>query len=251
MTDALAAADEARGDAGTKVTSDLRMLARWTSLGACAGGLAGVLIGGVGGRLGMLLLRVTSEDYIRGLESDDGFIMGRFTTGGTLSLLMVTAVLGSIAGMIVVAGRPFLPRRYMYAGWPLAAGAIVGATIIHGDGVDFSLLEPKALAVTMFVAIPAAGAFLMTWLIERWNRWWWVNPKRTALAAVAGLPSLVFFPVASFAGAVALAWLLVLRIDGARRLPRLRFIRALALTVYGALTALGLSSLGNDIRDVL
>lgn len=37
----------------------------------------GVLVVGIGSRLAMLLLRVTSPDSVVGITSDDGFIIGR------------------------------------------------------------------------------------------------------------------------------------------------------------------------------
>ncbi len=231
--------------------ADLTMLARWTSLGACAGGLAGLVVGGIGGRLAMLLLRFTSPDFIRGLESDDGFIMGRFTFSNTLSLLLVTTVLGSIGGLFVVLGRPFLPARYVLLGWPLAAGTIVGAIIVKSDGVDFNLLDPKVLAIAMFVAIPAAGAFLIVWLIQRWERWWWTDWKRTTVATLPGLPSIVAFPIWIVAAVVMVIWVAVLRFEGLRTLHETRPVRVLAVSVFGLLTALGTFSLGNDIREIL
>lgn len=235
----------------TGVGADLKMLARVISLGACAGGLAGFLVGGVGGRLAMLLLRFTSDDAIRGLESDDGFIMGRFTLSGTFSLLIVTTVLGSIGGLIVVAGRPFFPSGLVLVGWALAAGAIVGSIIVRSDGVDFTLLEPRALAIAMFVGIPAAGAALITWLSVRWQSWWWSDRKRTLVAAVPGVPALVFFPLGIAVAIVAMVWLAALRIEGVRTLGTHMPIRILALTVFGLLTGLGTVALARDIGDIL
>lgn len=231
--------------------NDLKMLARWISLGACAGGLGGFLVGGVGGRLAMLLLRFTTETSIKGIESDDGFTMGRFDGSSTFSLLMLCTILGSVGGLIVVFGRPFFPRRYTMVGWPLAAGAIVGATIVKDDGVDFNLLEPVGLAVAMFIAIPAAGAFCIVWLVEHWQTWWWIDWKRTVVAAVAGLPALVFFPLGIMAAIVASVWFVVLRVEPFRSLHQLRPIRVFALAVFGALTGMGVLALGNDVRSVL
>jgi hypothetical protein len=199
----------------------------------------------------MMLLRFTTESPIKGIESDDGFLMGRFDASSTLSLLAVCTVLGSLGGLIVVVGRPFFPRRYTFIGWPLAAAAIVGSIIIRSDGVDFTLLEPKLLAILMFIAIPAAGALLITWLIEQWEPWWSRNWKRTVVAALPGLPALIFFPLGIMVAVVALGWFVALRIEGMRQLPRFQPIRVLALAVFGLLTGLGLLALGNDVRDIL
>ncbi|MGK2966512.1 MAG: hypothetical protein ACSLFM_13045 [Tepidiformaceae bacterium] len=230
---------------------DLRMLARYVTLGACAGGLGGLLVGGVGGRLAMLLLRFTTEPSIAGIESDDGFTMGQFTLGSSFSLLMVCTVLGSMGGLVVVLGRPFFPARYVLIGWPLAAAAIVGSIIIKGDGVDFTVLEPKLLAIVMFIAIPALGALLITWLIRTWEPWWWSDWKRTVPAAIPGLPALIFFPFAIGVAIVALAWLVALRLNGVRSLPTFQPVRIAALVVFGLLTGLGLVGLVNDVREIL
>ena len=53
--------------------------------------------------------------------------------------------------------------------WTLSVGAFVGASIVHVDGLDFQLLEPAALAVVLFVAIPTGAAALTATLAERWT----------------------------------------------------------------------------------
>ena len=50
-------------------------------LGAAAGAWAGLLIGGIGGRVAMGVLRVTSKDTVRGRISDDGFEIGQVSVG--------------------------------------------------------------------------------------------------------------------------------------------------------------------------
>jgi hypothetical protein len=231
--------------------SDLKMLGQAISLGACAGGLGGLIVGGIGGRLAMLLLRFTTDGSIRGIESDDGFTMGIFDLSSTLSLLLVCTVLGNVGGLIVVLGRPFFARRFALIGWPVAAGAIVGATIIKADGVDFTLLGPKVLAIAMFVLIPAVGALAITWLVYQWQSWWCKNIRRTLIAAVPGLPALLFFPIGIAAAVVSLAWFVALRLDGVRALPQTRLVRTSAIAVFAVLTGLGLMSLSNDITEIL
>ena len=61
--------------------------------GVSSGFITGLLIGGVGGRLAMFLLRLTSDPALRGRQTDDGFTIGVFSTE-TLFLLGVTAGLG-------------------------------------------------------------------------------------------------------------------------------------------------------------
>ena len=181
------------------VKDDAKMLARYATLGAAAGGLGGLLVGGIGGRIAMFVLRLTSPDSIRGVESDDGFEMGRFDISSTIDLFVVTTILGIVGGLIVVVGRPFFPRKLAPFGWALAAGAIVGATIVQDDGVDFTLLEPVELAVAMFIAIPAIGAYVIAEIVYRAEPWWWKDRKRTFALGAFGLPIVIGFPLAIFA----------------------------------------------------
>ena len=47
--------------------------------GLLVGLVCGALIGGVGGRLAMFVLRVTSDGSLHGLQTDDDFTIGKFT----------------------------------------------------------------------------------------------------------------------------------------------------------------------------
>jgi hypothetical protein len=48
-----------------------------------AGIPVGVIVAGVGSRLAMLLLRLTSPASVGGVRSDDGFVIGQVTLAGT------------------------------------------------------------------------------------------------------------------------------------------------------------------------
>ena len=83
-----------------------------------------------------------------------------------------------------VAIRRALPVAWRVWAWTLVGATVGGSLILHADGVDFNLLEPTGLAVAMFVAIPAGGAALMALWVERWERWWFTDRRRT-IGAVA------------------------------------------------------------------
>lgn len=242
----------AKSDANESTTGreDAKAVLYWVTLGAAAGGLGGVLVGGVGGRLAMFLLRLTSNDFVRGIESDDGFTIGRFSLD-TLQLLVLTAVLGAIVGLIVVAGRPFFPKRGMPFAWGLAGAITGGAILIQKDGVDFSVLEPHALAIALFIAIPALGAGLICWLTEVYPRFWCKNWKATGAAAVFLVPSLFFFPVALAALMVGAVWWLVMQVPSGRGFPTWRPARIAALVVFGLIVLLGGVDLANDVQGIL
>ncbi len=122
-----------------------------------AGIPVGLLVGGVGSRLAMLLLRVTSPEAVTGVESDDGFIIGRFTLSGTYALLQLGAFVGVVGAMLYLLVRPWLlgPNWFRYVTIGLGCGAVVGSMLLHSDGIDFLLLKPPWLAMGLFVALPA------------------------------------------------------------------------------------------------
>ena len=134
-----------------------------------AGALAGVLVGGIGGRIAMLVLRLTSDPGLHGSLTDDGFTIG-VVSNGTMFLLVLTTILGSLGGVLYLLVRPWLPVRAR--AWVFAAlgGVVGGSNIIRPGGIDFTLLDPLPLAVAMFVAIPAIGAGVTSVFAERFLR---------------------------------------------------------------------------------
>jgi hypothetical protein len=160
-------------------------------LGAAAGAWAGLLVGGVGGRLAMFVLRLTSPDYVRGVTSDDGFEIGRFSFD-TVFLLALTTIAGAFVGVVFVAFRRALHVAWRVWSWTLVGATVGGSLILHADGIDFNLLEPTWLAVAMFIAIPAGGAALMAVWVERWDHWWFTDRRRTIATA---LPTLLLVPL--------------------------------------------------------
>lgn len=144
-------------------------LERWmrrVSIGVSTGTVAGLVIGGVGGRLAMFVLRLTSSPSLHGVETDDGFTIGEFSLA-TLFLLLVTAAIGVLAGLLYLVVRTWLPARWRP--WLSAAlgGLVGGALLIQPDGLDFRLLEPLPLAIAFFIAIPAGCGFAISAYVER------------------------------------------------------------------------------------
>lgn len=218
-----------------------------------AGAIAGLAIGGVGGRLAMLILRLTSDPVVRGRLSDDGFTIG-VVSGATVFLLGFTTILGAVGGAVYLAIRGWLPE----AGRPWIVGSLVGlvggALVIRPHGIDFTELEPLWLAVAMFVALPATYGVATSLLAERFLR-----PNSRLLGSSAGLVGLVALLPLALAGPPGLAIVTVvaaLAFAG----PRVRALGAfwtsspmtwlgrLALAVVGVIAAV---ELGRDAVAIL
>ncbi len=122
-------------DAPSQTTwqQDLLASARRVSAGVVGGLATGALIGGIGGRLAMFVLRVTSDPSLHGLKTDDGFTIGRFS-GETLFLVLVTAALGVLGGLLYLAVRPWLPERWRAALVGVFGGIVGGALFISPGG---------------------------------------------------------------------------------------------------------------------
>jgi hypothetical protein len=186
--------------------NDLTAAVRPVSAAAVAGCLAGTAIGGIGGRLAMFVLRLTSDPSLRGLKTDDDFTIGIFS-GATLFLLLVTAFLGVVGGLVYLAIRPWLPaqaRPWLFGG---LTGIVGGATVIRPGGIDFTALEPLGLAVAMFVVLPAAYGVAVSLIAE------WFLARDSAFArsklSIAGLLVLLPLGVFGLRGLAVLALILV------------------------------------------
>ncbi len=121
---------------------------------ALAGGIAGLVWGGVGGRVAMRIVFLTSDDRVRGVISDDGFEIGRFSFE-TIGLLVFATFLGVIGGLTYGFVRMLLrgPTWLVAMAVGMAVGSGVGALIVQ-PGVDFELLEPLWLTVGSLCPAP-------------------------------------------------------------------------------------------------
>jgi hypothetical protein len=242
-------------DAPSQTTwqQDLLASARRLSAGVVGGLATGALIGGIGGRLAMFVLRVTSDPSLRGLKTDDDFTIGRFS-GETMFLVLFTAALGVIGGLVYLAVRPWLPERWRAALTGVFGGIVGGALFIRPDGIDFTLLDPLPLAIVMFIALPAIYGVTMSLLVERLLR---SNPGAGgSWAWLFGLIPLIAFGATGPLGIALLLlmfglWWIHRSVPEAAtvwRSPAVVWIGRAALLVV---TARGLVSLVVDIDQVL
>lgn len=225
---------------------------RRLAVGVTVGAVAGVLIGGIGGRLAMFVLRLTSSPSLRGIETDDGFAIGQFSAG-TILLLLVGAVAGVVAGIAYLFVRSWLPDRARPWLTAAFAGITGGALLIHSDGIDFRLLEPAWLAIAMFVAIPAAyGAVISVAVDRRLER----PADDSSTRWLAGLIPLGLFVSAGTLGVVAIALIVGVGLLQ-RRIPVLSGTWRSAPVVWfgriamGSIAALAAVNLVGTIEEIL
>jgi hypothetical protein len=171
------------------------------------GALDGAIVGGLGGRIAMRILFLTSDDAVKGVTSDDGFEIGRFTLSNTVGLVIITMFIGVLAALLYLLAHPFVARwgRARVPAMATFYGVVGGAMMVHTDGVDFRLLEPAVLAIALFVAISAGFGAVVAHLVglaaadSAWPQtwpWWALGPPMLFLL----LPP--FLVVALVAGAV-------------------------------------------------
>lgn len=218
-----------------------------------AGVTTGVLVGGVGGRAAMLVLRLTSPHSVVGMTSDDGFEIGRVTLAGTYNLLLTGAGFGVLGAALHGLVAPWLigPRWFRHLTVALGSGAVVGGMLVHTDGIDFRLLDPAWLAIACFVALPALFGGLVGVVLERcaradawsstgWRRW------GLPVGAVACFP-LVIVPVLAV-GAVLLVWSLLRAWTPVARVHAHMAPRPLVQGAWLLVAVIGLLSLLGDVQ---
>jgi hypothetical protein len=184
----------------TWAASGARAVRRLSAVTA-AGGLLGLLVGGVGGRLAMMLLAQLNPD-VTGRESDDGFTMGQLTDA-TFNLLIIATLIGVVGGAIyfVLRGLMVGPRWFQILSISVGPAVVVGSQIVTTDGIDFTL-DPALLAIAMFVLIPGLYAALLTVLAERWLAD--DGPFARAPLWLAVVPLLLWSPIAPVFGLLVL-----------------------------------------------
>lgn len=232
---------------------DLDVSLRRVRAGIVGGFLAGILVGGVGGRVAMLILRLTSTPAVRGLESDDGFRIGQ-VSGATLFLLILTGVLGAAGGLVYLAVRSWIPPRWRVAVAAVVAGALGGVAVVDPVGLDFTVLGPLALAVAMFVALPAAyGALMSVWVERR------LGAEHPPSNVVVWVPCVLFALAIGLTGPIgvailtasAIVWIVYRRVPTLRAIWRSEPIVWLGRALLAAVTGTAAFRLVGEAIDIL
>ena len=182
---------------GRAALDGLRTLAVVTS----AGIIAGVLVPGLGGRLLMRVLAATSGGAAQGRRTEADEIVGRITSGGSISIIIFVGVFGGlIAALGYLVVRRWLPTRAGPAG--LVTGIVLLGTIgvsdpMSPDNLDFAILRPTWLAVALIAFLALLFGVTFTALAARLEAGMpTLGDRPASIAAHAGLVVLLVPPVA-------------------------------------------------------
>ena len=201
----------------------------------------------------MLVLRLTSDPSLHGVETDDGFTIG-IVSFATLFLVIVTAVAGAIGGLPYLLVRSWLPERARPWLFGALTGVVGGAIVIRPGGTDFTRLEPLGLAVAMFVVLPAAYGVVVGALAERFlaadSAFLRSRGSMAGLAVLLPLPLLGIFGLAIAAGLIAAfalgRWMPA--VTGAWSSGPMTWVGRTALVAIGIAATI---ALGRDIAAIL
>lgn len=218
-----------------------------------AGIPTGVVVAGLGNRFAMFALRITSSDRVNGVESDDGFTIGRVTLFGTYNLLMLGAAVGIIGAAAYQWVRPWLlgPTWFRYVTLGLGSGAVVGSMLVHADGIDFRVLGPIWFAIALFVALPALFAVCVAAAVERVEHRPVPSGRRRVILPVLlmlAFPLTIF--VAVVASFVVASWFAVRQTVDVHALVRRPAIVLAVRAVWLGIAVIGVLALANDISEI-
>jgi hypothetical protein len=185
----------------THLPTSWRALTRSIFTVGLAGIGAGLLVGGVGGRLVMRASSLLSPDVSgTGVRSEQGFRVGEVTLEGSIELLVFIGIFSGLFGAVYFAiTRPWL----MWAGkWHGAAFGLflfaigsAASDVLNPDNIDFVVLDNIPVIVLLFFALfilfGVTIAWLYGWLDRRLPKPDDSSPM-VAVYALASLLSLMF-----------------------------------------------------------
>ena len=258
--------------------SSWRALTRYVFAMGLSGVVAGVLVGGVGGRLVMRGSSLLSPAVSgTGVRTEQSFRIGEVTLDGSIELVIFVGIFAGFFGAAYYAiTRPWLMwiGKWHGAAFGVLLFAIGSATsdALNPDNVDFFLLDNLPLIVLMFLVLFVLFGVTIAWLYGWFDRR--LPEAEGAIAGVyllASIFSLIFLgsamgllvtgqgcdcdaPVVSAVAFVALAavtigmWAFRQAADGSRVMKALTTIGWASLSlafVAGAVRAI------SDISDIL
>ncbi|MGH2916982.1 MAG: hypothetical protein ACRDLS_00035 [Solirubrobacteraceae bacterium] len=197
--------DEGVADCGS-VALAARRYVWYLAVAVVAGVGSGLLVAGAGGRLVMRLLAVTADDAAQGRETEAEEIVGRISTGGTVSFIIFAALfLGLASGVLYMLIRRWLPDGRLGGltyGMLLLVIAATRIDPLRADNPDFDIVGPGWVAASTLGALVLLHGMLVAALAARYSGALPVVTDRRSLLAYT--PLLVLLPVFPIYGVLAI-----------------------------------------------
>jgi hypothetical protein len=254
---------------GRGVRLGINRMVRHVALLGLASVAAGVLVGGVGGRVVMRVSALAAGEEMRGGLTENGNRIGEITFGGTLALVVFAGALGGIlASVVVVASEPWL--RWLGRVRGFGFGLVVLAVFGDFTSSDFVVIQPTTLNVSMFLGLALVFGLVVQIGYRSADR---RSPKATdqdqvgylvvcGLGGWALLANVLFFTSPNFCGCEPATWmgiaLLVLLASTAIRyaseilddVPRWSTVTA-TVTGYGSLGAVFAVGIARVVDEIV
>jgi MFS family permease len=133
-------------------------LVRHITAAGLSGVIAGVLVGGIGGRLFMRIAGAIASDIAQGRTTEAGFTVGEVTFGGSIGLIIFIGIFSGLFGAVFyVALFPWLTWAGRWRG--LAFGVIMFAAVsatsdlMNPDNIDFFILKNEPILVGLMITL--------------------------------------------------------------------------------------------------
>ncbi len=138
-----------------------------------AGGVAGLLVGGLGSRVVMRIAALTARQGAQGLTTEAGATIGRISLEGTLFLVLFAGIGSALVGTaFYLATRPWLPRRRWVRA--LAFGGlelvVFGTAVLDPGNPDFTILGRPLLNVLLLGSLFVLHGVVLVLLVEPCGR---------------------------------------------------------------------------------
>jgi len=145
-------------------------LARHLGTASLSGIVAGVLVGGLLGRLVMRVSGYMAGPALAGVHTENGNVVGDITAAGTIALIIFVGLpSGILGGLLYALLEPWLRRLRPWHGlaYGVALLATAGFAFLDPVNFDFRRFGVPALNVAMFAALFVLFGVATAWLFER------------------------------------------------------------------------------------
>lgn len=168
------ALDSASSLAANSTLDRARSTLRRIAVQGVSGVVAGIVVGGVGGRVVMRVSALAAGDDVVGRITENGNRIGVISLDGTIALIVFGGALtGAVAAILVVMLRTWLRWAGRWQGLVtgVALLGIAGAILIDAANRDFHILDPGWFNVALFAVLIVgygwAAVALADWWLQR------------------------------------------------------------------------------------